>query len=95
MAITKKPAQAGKTVHTDNVNDTNNTSAGIGAGGELEASGAILEDDAKAKIDLSHESVDDNPRKDATVAMNQIDFNEPSGLVPPEEAVEKALKAND
>lgn len=86
MAVTKK------TVHTDDVNDTNNTDAGIAAGGTLEASGAILEDDAKAKIDLSHAAVDDNPRAGTTVKMNQIDFNEPSALTPQHEAVEKALK---
>jgi hypothetical protein len=41
---------------------------------------------------MKHPSVDDNPRKGTTVDMNRIDFNEPSGLTPPEEVVEKALK---
>lgn len=79
MAVTKKTENAG------------DKPANIAPATEAEASGAIIEPGAK-KIDMNHASVDDNPRKDTTVDMNQIDFNEPSALTPPEEAVEDALK---
>ena len=95
MAVTKNTAKmAGKSLDTSEVNNTNNTDAGIAGSDDMEASGAIIEDGAKDMVDMKHPSVDDNPRKDTTKAMNQIDFNEPSGLTPPEEVVAKALKAN-
>jgi hypothetical protein len=85
MAITKKVASA----------PTDDTPANIAPATDFEASGAVIEPGAKKNVDMKHASVDDNPRKDTTADMNKIDFNEPSGLVPPEEAVEKALKGND
>ena len=44
-------------------------------------------------IDLSHPSVDANPREGATAAEVQIDFNTPSGLASQEEMVAENLKA--
>ena len=85
MAVTKKAATT----------PTDNTPADIAPATDFEASGAVIEPGAKKSVDMKHASVDDNPRKDTTADMNRIDFNEPSGLVPPEEAVEKALKSND
>ena len=43
-------------------------------------------------IDLSHPSVDANPREGASVKDVQIDFNMPSALVSQEEQVAAALK---
>lgn len=89
MTITKKTVEAGSKPEAEGEKPAN-----IAPATEVEASGAIIEPDAK-KIDMSHASVDDNPRKDSTVDMNRIDFNEPSAITPPEEAVEKALKGDD
>lgn len=58
---------------------------------DVAASGAMIEPKIVDRIDTGHLSVDDNPRAASTPEMNQIDFNEPSALVPPEEAVAKAL----
>ena len=88
MAVTKKQAAA-KVVKDDP------TPANISPATDFAASGAVIEDGAKKNVDMGHASVDDNPRKDTTADMNRIDFNEPSALTPPEEAVEKALKASD
>jgi hypothetical protein len=85
MAVTKK--QAGARVVADDPKP-----ADIAPATDFEASGAVIEPGAKKSVDMKHASVDDNPRKDTTADMNQIDFNEPSALTPPEEAVEKALK---
>ena len=57
------------------------------------ASGAIVEPEI-AKIP-DHPAVDSNPRAGVPAESNQIDFNEPSGLTPPEETVEKNLKSTD
>ena len=46
-------------------------------------------------IDLSHPSVDANPREGATVKEVQIDFNTPSALASQEEQVAANLKAQD
>lgn len=61
---------------------------------DFEASGGVIEDGAK-NIDMSHPAVDSNPRENSTADMNRIDFNKPSGLTPPEEAVEENLKSQD
>lgn len=42
-------------------------------------------------VDLKHPAVDDNPRADTTVTMNQIDFNDPT--VSGADAVAANLKA--
>jgi len=60
---------------------------------DIEASGALIEPTIVERIDTSHPAVDDEPRKGATKAMNQIDFNEPSALKPEHEQVEENLKA--
>lgn len=39
-------------------------------------SGAIIEPEVMQAIDLSHESVDANPREGTTVEQNQIDWND-------------------
>lgn len=59
---------------------------------EFAASGAIIEPAIVERVDMDHPSVDSNPRAASTPDMNRIDFNEPSALTPPEEAVAKALK---
>ena len=89
MSITKKTAEAGNKPEAEG-----NKPANIAPATEVEASGAIIEPGAK-KVDMSHASVDANPRENTTVDMNRIDFNEPSAITPPEEAVEKALKGDD
>jgi hypothetical protein len=81
MAITKNAAKAKAAEE-----------ANIAPATEFAASGAVIEPSVIADVDMKHPSVDDNPRKGTTVDMNRIDFNEPSGLTPPEEVVEKALK---
>lgn len=58
----------------------------------FEASGAVIEPAIVDRVDMGHPSVDSNPRKTSTPDMNRIDFNEPSALTPPEEAVAKNLK---
>src|SRR5688572_18757227 len=58
----------------------------------FDASGAVIEPAIVERVDMDHPSVDDNPREASTPDMNRIDFNEPSALTPPEEAVAKALK---
>ena len=58
-----------------------------------EASGAIVEPEI-AKVP-DHPSVDNNPRAGVPAESNLIDFNEPSGLTPPEVVVEKNLKSAD
>lgn len=47
---------------------------------DVAASGAMIEPTIVSRIDTSHPAVDNEPRKGATVASNQIDFNTPSGL---------------
>lgn len=62
---------------------------------EVAASGAMIEPEIVSRIDTAHPSVDNEPRKGATKDMNRIDFNEPSGLTPPEEVVEEQLKGGE
>lgn len=85
MAVTKK------TLNTKEVNNTNNTDAGISGSDDMEASGAIIEDGAKQMADLKHPAVDNNPREHTTVEMNKIDFNDPTLSM--QEAVVENLKA--
>jgi len=60
---------------------------------EFAASGAVIEPAIVERVDMTHPSVDDAPRKNSTADMNRIDFNEPSALTPPEEVVEEELKS--
>lgn len=57
---------------------------------EVAASGALIEPTIVDRIDTSHPAVDNEPRKGASKASNQIDFNDPT--LTPEEAVEQNLK---
>lgn len=54
---------------------------------DVAASGALIEPTIVERIDTSHVSVDNEPRKGASVASNQIDFNTPSALQSEEDAV--------
>lgn len=60
---------------------------------KIEASGAIIEPAIRSGVDMTHPSVDANPREKSTADMNRIDFNEPTALTSQEEAVAKNLKA--
>lgn len=61
---------------------------------EMDASGAIIANEDK-KVDMSHPSVDANPRQseDLPPESNDIDFNTPSALKPAKEQVAENLKA--
>ena len=61
---------------------------------EMDASGAIIANEDK-KVDMSHPSVDANPRQgeDLPENSNDIDFNTPSALKPSKEQVAENLKA--
>lgn len=54
-----------------------------------------LESAIVERIDTDHPAVDNEPRKGASVASNQIDFNTPSGLATPEEQVEANLTSDE
>lgn len=58
---------------------------------DVAASGAMIEPTIVERIDTSHVSVDNEPRKGATVASNQIDFNTPSALTTEEAEVVENL----
>lgn len=58
---------------------------------EVAASGALIEPEIAQGVDTSHAAVDANPRETSTADMNRIDFNTPSAILPPDEAVEQAL----
>ncbi|MEG4645186.1 hypothetical protein VB636_20875 [Paracoccus sp. APAP_BH8] len=47
-----------------------------------EASGAVIEPEVLATVDLGHESADSNPRDGTTAAQNQIDWNDPKRASP-------------
>jgi hypothetical protein len=85
MAVTthppKKPAA-----------DKGDDKANLTPATEIAASGALVEPEILTGVDVDHPSVDNAPRKDSTVDMNRVDFNEPSGLQSPEETVEENLK---
>ena len=53
------------------------------------ASGAMIEPEILDRIDTEHPAVDNNPRKGASKASNQIEFNDPT--LSQEEAVMKNL----
>jgi hypothetical protein len=58
---------------------------------EVAASGALIEPTIVDRIDTEHPAVDNEPRKGASKASNQIDFNDPT--LSQAEAVEKNLAA--
>ncbi|MCJ8139570.1 hypothetical protein [Falsirhodobacter halotolerans] len=47
-----------------------------------DASGAIIEPSITGDVDVSHESIDANPRAGTTAAQNQIDMNDPARRTP-------------
>ena len=49
-----------------------------------DASGAIIEPAITDAVDVSHESVDANPREGTTAAQNAIDWNDPNRVRPDE-----------
>lgn len=54
---------------------------------DVAASGAMIEPTIVDRIDTKHPAVDNEPRKGASVASNQIDFNTPSALTTQEAEV--------
>lgn len=59
---------------------------------EFAASGAIIEPEIVKGVDMSHASVDANPRSNSTATMNAIDFNNPSALVSQHDSVVENLE---
>ncbi|MEG3089506.1 hypothetical protein [Sphingomonas sp. PB4P5] len=57
---------------------------------DVAASGAFIEPEIVARIDVDHPAVDNNPRKGQPAIANQIDFNDPH--LDTETAVEQNLK---
>ncbi|GGE75097.1 hypothetical protein [Sphingomonas prati] len=57
---------------------------------DVAASGAFIEPEIVARIDVDHPAVDNNPRKGQPRIANQIDFNDP--ILGSEDAVAKNLK---
>lgn len=66
---------------------------GTGESSTLEASGAIIEDAAKAEVDLTHPAVDANPRAGSPKHSSSIQFNDPA--LSQREAVKRQLAADD
>ncbi len=58
---------------------------------DVAASGAFIEPEIVARIDVDHPAVDNNPRKGQPAIANQIDFNDPHAET--QAAVEHNLKA--
>ena len=58
-------------------------------GTSVDASGSIMEPEAKDAIPLDHPAVDNNPRAGTTEQQNQADFNDPT--LSAEEAVKENL----
>ena len=58
---------------------------------DMEASGAFIEPEIVARIDVDHPAVDNNPRAGQPAIANQIDFNDPR--LDNAEAVETNLKS--
>ena len=54
------------------------------ASGLDEASGAIIEPAITEAVDVTHESVDANPRADTSATQNGIDWNDPKRVRPDE-----------
>lgn len=49
-----------------------------------DASGAIIEPTITDSVDVSHESIDANPREGTTAEQNAIDWNDPKRVRPDE-----------
>lgn len=64
-------------VPVEPIEDVANGVADPGPATELtEASGAIIEPEITAAVDVSHESVDANPREGTTAKQNAADWND-------------------
>lgn len=55
----------------------------------VDASGSIMEPEAKAAIPMDHPAVDNNPRAGTTEVQNKADYNDPT--LSAEEAVKENL----
>lgn len=64
--------------------DTHSVADPAPALGLEDASGAIIEPAIADAVDVSHESVDANPREGTTAAQNAIDWNDPRRVRPDE-----------
>lgn len=87
MAVTKKQAAA-KPAKPTKPTKPDELAPATG----FAASGAVIEEEIVERVDMSHPSVDANPRANSTGDMNRIDFNNPSGLVNQEESVIENLE---
>ena len=83
MAVKKNEA-ASKADANVIQNDTHGVADPAPAVGLEEASGAIIEPGVTDAVDVSHESVDANPREGTTAAQNAIDWNDPRRVRPDE-----------
>lgn len=94
MSITKKSVDTSNVKLSDKpgVADTSGLEIDdLAPATDVAASGALIEPTIIERIDTSHVSVDNEPRKGATKDMSRIDFNEPSGLQSQEEMVVENL----
>ena len=83
MAV-KKTDAALKADATATENGTHGAADPAPAVGLEDASGAIIEPAITDAVDVSHESVDANPREGTTAAQNAIDWNDPKRVRPDE-----------
>lgn len=83
MAVTSKPAKADDKPEV------------LAPATEVAASGAVIEPGIAKGVDMSHPSVDANPRSNSTADMNRVDFNNPSAIVPQEQSVLENLTGKE
>ena len=83
MAV-KKTDAAPKSDATVIENETHGVADPAPAVGLEEASGAIIEPAITDAVDVSHESIDANPREGTTAEQNAIDWNDPKRVRPDE-----------
>ena len=83
MAV-KKTDAAPKSDATAIEEDTQGVADPAPAVGLEEASGAIIEPGVTDAVDVSHESVDANPREGTSAVQNAIDWNDPKRVRPDE-----------
>ena len=83
MAV-KKTDAAPKSDATASEEDTHGVADPAPAVGLEEASGAIIEPAITDAVDVSHESIDANPREGTTAEQNAIDWNDPKRVRPDE-----------
>ena len=93
MTATKKTVDTTDIKPSDipGVSDTTGlTEDTIAPATKMEASGAFIEPEIVARIEVDHPAVDNHPRKGQPKIANQIDFNDPH--LDTEKAVEKNLE---